>query len=478
MTMIRVHGKLGCHLCSRFPATAWLYACTQEHELDQIMPTPLISIVAPPMVDDAPDAFNMMAQVAEGYHMHPYIVKGIREREYTVSQVNKLVGQKENVFATIKAEDGSSSTCTPTDHPQIQGQQRDSAFISAVNACAAEHGIARNGMPLTAANTSTSHPASNTNTTPTKSGAIFTRHCTFMVCHSCRPFFIDRTYMSFETAMSGQRTALTEKEMLHLPLLDPFITRHLGLQSRPLPELPQTLQTQDSTNMTAVLTTTDDDTDDLSPDTAMTTDSELETLDMREAYPCPGRFHCQYWNPLHGCAYDNGFDDGLRALNHGFGPDPDLCRMTPENSTNSLRFAFGSIADTPGSMTSTTTSNSIPTPKTPSIIVTPMPTMDGEQSFGDSPHLRLSRVGKAASVSGARLDTIDEVFGEPSPRAASFLGVGLHGKISDDIFGRPLRNRLSSSSVGSEVSVEGGVALTEEAVVNASPDVATDNTND
>ena len=158
---------------------------------------------------------------------------------------------------------------------------------------------------------------------------------------------------------------------------------------------------------------------------------------------------CPLFTPDSGCAYDTGFDDGFRLLNHGFGPDPDLSRITPENSLSKLQQLRGSLHDTPGGASSTASSISLPTPSTaPLVPLTPV-----SVPFDEELSRRLGKSGKAVSM----LDFL------PSDRrrASTRLGLGLHGNDS-------------SSSFGSAVEVEGGVALTEEAVETGSPDILTD----
>lgn len=124
-------------------------------------------------------------------------------------------------------------------------------------------------------------------------------------------------------------------------------------------------------------------------------------------------------------------------MSHGFFEEFDVDRLTPENSHSQLRHMAASVANTPIGTSSTASSLSLPTPTT-SNLAPLLPESDMEDAGGKS--------GKARSVCG-----------------------------EFDAYGRKvgLSRKPSSSSLGSEVEVEGGVALTEEAVKSATPDIIT-----
>jgi hypothetical protein len=107
----------------------------------------------------------------------------------------------------------------------------------------------------------------------------------------------------------------------------------------------------------------------------------------------------------------------------------------------------GSVSDTPGRTSSSASSISLPTPIT--MPLTPgTPTI---QRFGDDIN---SKPGKAATVCGVL-----------SP------GINFsHARLS---VGSDMTGQDSHDSLGSEVEVEGGVALTEEAVETGLPDILT-----
>ncbi|KAI7544107.1 hypothetical protein KC331_g7001 [Hortaea werneckii] len=242
--------------------------------------------------------------------------------------------------------------------------------------------------------------------------------------------------------------ALTEEDIARLPMLNPQIVRGLGLRS--LHALPSSVVRSGSIDITMQRDWYDDDDhSDMTPISVTTSDLEMEEsrVDDDDPWPCPGAGYCPLWVPEAGCAYDSGFDDGLRALNHAFGYEPDTSRMTPENSRSQLRRVQSALQDTPGG-TSTASSVSLPTPSTAPLA----PLTPTDESFDEALSKRLTKSSKAVSM----LEILPSAERKANERRALIL-----------------RDNDSTHSVGSEMEVQGGVALTEEAVGTGQPDIMT-----
>ncbi|KAK3067943.1 hypothetical protein LTR53_014864 [Teratosphaeriaceae sp. CCFEE 6253] len=442
MTMDRVHGNLTCYMCTKTPAIGWLYVCTQDRELDQSAPLhdPDSFLIVP----NESSYYDVQARLTESLGIKACVVRGIRNRDYTFEQVDKLLEQKRHLLAIISRQENPSS-----DSPQPQGVR--TWVNAAADSIIATVGAAP-GLPVQAA-ADQAHITQSSAVDGGTSGALKTtkvqkQSCSFQVCHACRPIFRDRLYMSFDTMLSGRLPTISEHDIRKLRMLDPAIVSTWGLRSPPVLPLPSPPPSGSFDRSMNQGDGYDEDGSDWTPTSATITESDSDGQDDGDLYPCPGAGLCPLWDSHHGCAYDAGFDDGLRALNHGFGPDPDLSRITPEHSLNRLRRLRGSVSDTPGGSTSTASSISLPTPGfAPLTPITPV-----SQSFEEALTMRLSRLGKAATISGSLLARQQHSGG---------YGLGLHGKDS-------------SSSLGSEVEVLGGVALTEEAVETGVPDIRTD----
>ncbi|KAK0362957.1 hypothetical protein LTR91_002918 [Friedmanniomyces endolithicus] len=450
MTMDRVHGNLTCHMCGKV-GIGWLYVCTQDRDFDQLGSSNHSGNFS--LIPSDSGYYDVQARLAESIGITAGVVEGIRNRAYSVEQVDKLIQQKVHLLATIRRQETSSNSDSP------QAQTARSRTQSATESIIASVGITANppvqiSVSRTQVPNSDSTPTSQIDGTTGSSRKIKSKkqNCNFQVCHACRPFFKDRLYMSFEMMLSGHLPAITEEDVKKLPMLDPAIVRNLGVHGPYRSPIPTPLSTRFGRNVHQG-DGTDEDASDWTPTSATVSEaSDSDRQEEADLYPCPGAGICPLWSRYSGCAYDAGqFDDGLRALNHGFGPEPDLTRMTPDNSLTRLRRVRGSISDTPGGgSTSTASSISLPTPGfAPLTPITPT-----DQSFEDALTMRLSKPGKAATICGPYLSG--------KQRSGRYgLGLDLHGKDS-------------SSSLGSEVEVEGGVALRESAVQDGVPDILTD----
>ncbi|KAK1056246.1 hypothetical protein LTR33_013937 [Friedmanniomyces endolithicus] len=451
MTMDRVHSNLACHMCQKGPSIGWLYVCTQDRDFDQLMSSTHSGSSA--LLPNESSHDDVQARLAESVGITAGVVEGIRNRAYSVEQVDKLIQQKVHLLATIRGQEISSTSDSPQAKiARSRTQSATDSVIASVGTTAippVQISVSRTPLPNP---DSTSTSQSDGTTGSTRKIKSKKQNCNFQVCHACRPFFKDRLYMSFEMMLSGRLPAITEEDIKKLPMLDPAIVRNLGVHQPHRSSIPTPLSTRFGRNVHQG-DGTDEDASDWTPTSATISEaSDSDRQEEADLYPCPGAGICPLWSRYSGCAYDVGqFDDGLRALNHGFGPEPDLTRMTPDNSLTRLRRVRGSISDTPGGgSTSTASSISLPTPGiAPLTPITPT-----DQSFEDALTMRLSKPGKAATICGPYLTG--------KQRSGRYgLGLGLHGKDS-------------SSSLGSEVEVEGGVALRKSAVQDGVPDILTD----
>ncbi|EME85847.1 uncharacterized protein MYCFIDRAFT_82434 [Pseudocercospora fijiensis CIRAD86] len=415
MMMNRVHGQdLICGMCGSPSDLGWLYQCEQDDRIPQNESLP--DIDATPVIPDSSDYFDAKARVAEHLHMSSSVIQGIRNGDYDVDQIDRLIAQKEKLISVITEKESLSATAPPN---SVRNSFTAQNVISSIGSTyQAPHQNCRVSASLPASATSTPPvPREDNIATPTKQDSVLGKRsqnkCCFQVCHSCRPYFGDRAYENFETVLRNEPHFLNE--LKGLPIMDANIARNIGLR-QPLPHILRSFQSQQSMDIT-VHDSTDDASTQISVDwTPTNTNIEDESpLDSAELFPCPGPLQCPVWSRKSGCAYDAGFDDGKRAENHGF-----LSRITPENS---MSLFTGSVHGTPCEASSTASSISLPTPTR-------------------SPLAPL----KANSVCG-------ELNGENQK-------IGLRSS--------------SSSSLGSEIEVEGGVALTEEAVEARIPDIVTD----
>lgn len=449
MAMSRVYGHVTCSLCGRIPSMGWVYACQEDHLPGHYDPLPDIEVM-PVVVPDECHYFEARALVAEYLEMNQSIIQGIRRGDYDVDQVERLIDQRKHLIEVINEKDKTISAQATA--PSLPGLD----IIASVGASTVNNGNSEaplqggnnaSTLPMSPAGTPANTPFESTTTTPIKqeSQALLKQQkyaCHFQVCHSCRPFFHDRIYASFESVLAGN-FPLTLETAKTLPVIGRDVALNIGLRQ---PSMVRGLSTR-SQGSAEFAQYTDDNDVDISVDWTSTSGGESDDgsdlLDSAELYPCPGPGQCPVWSRQSGCAYDTGFDDGRRAMNHGFLVPEEADRLTPETSRNNLLHLINSIQDTPGGASSTASSVSLPTPATASL----SPFLPTNDTLDVTFHKQLRRTDKARSV------------GEYGARDSKLT---LHGKDSN-------------SSLGSEVEVEGGVALTEEAVESLSPDIITQN---
>ncbi|KAK3708327.1 hypothetical protein LTR37_011592 [Vermiconidia calcicola] len=418
--MNRLHGEHTCNFCGKVPSLGWVYSCQQDRLLQYKHFAP--STEALPTVSDSGDFFEAQAKVAETLGMSKSIIKQMREGEYSFDQTETLLQQRRHVLEVIKRAEDLSAHSTPSHSTSPSKFQLPAEnVIASVGAVPAVQHTSTSALPMSPAGTPANTPTESTTTTPTKHKKTKKLTCNFQVCHACRPFFQDRLYMSFEPMLNNKMPVVTEEEITTLPILDPKTVRNLGLRETAKPKLPA-IQTQNGLN--TAMHQADGYTDDSSDWTpTSTTNSYSESdlmLDEGDPFPCPGPGICPLASPIKGCAYDNGFDDGNRALNHGFTLDQGFDRAMYQDSYSRVRRMRGSDSTTPGGTSSTCSSISLPEPKSePLTPITP--------PFGRSN--RFEKMGKAATVTGAMASGSDPI------------------------------------------DVDGGVALTEEAVESRMPDI-------
>ena len=412
--------------------------------------------------------FNAMADMATQLKMSASVIAGIRAEHYDLDQINMLIAQKEHLNACIRqAEHPSEENTPPSLGATLRSHDPDTSIISSAGAKAAPAvkavGSSFTEMLGTAAGTPTNTPADSTTATPTKTqgkiSASTRTVCRSKICHTCRPFFQDRVCMNLESVLKGEQPAITEDEITHLPFLDPAVVRKLGLRMSPEPRRQYDRQSVDITDSyDGGAGNESPSSDDWTPTSKSSSEYDEDNEHSGDPYPCPGAGVCPLYSRQSGCAYDYGFDDGMRAVSHGYMTEHEWRsqideQLTPERSNYHLRRMKDSVSDTPGGTSSTASSISLPTPTTLPL----RPIDDLQEAFDEGLAMRFgSKTGKAATICGVMTDS--------SARSRRY--------------GQRMTGKDSNSSLGSEIEVEGGVALTEEAVETGVPDIITTDSAD
>ncbi|KAK8220145.1 hypothetical protein M8818_000561 [Zalaria obscura] len=235
--------------------------------------------------------------------------------------------------------------------------------------------------------------------------------CEFKCCTHCRPFLRERAYTSFEAVMYNEEPPLNDFEARRLHVVNAEIARGFGLRTvRASRRFPL------SESMESLQIPTDGQP---------STEHESPTTD-----PSSGD---ESWISSESSGSSSGDDHR----------ESEITRTPPAMHT--LRRVSGTIASSSPRSTSSTSTVSLPTPATN---YTP-DVLEHEHQMKALPY-RLK-------------DDKDSGIGSEIEKQSLGYGLGLIG----------MHQNGSSSSVGSEVEVDGGVALTEEAVGRHTPDIIT-----
>jgi hypothetical protein len=449
-------------MCGRLPDISWLYACRQDwlvaNQQDPVATATESAIVVP---DDS-NYFDVMARFASSIKMSPSVVKQIRDGHYNYNQVEKLIAQKEHLISTIKKMEGLSTENTPASlHSNVFRSHANIiaslGFSGAFSTSNQPHSDESPNSPTTAKQ---DHARKDSTTaSAAKQSQMKMDRCNYMVCHACRPFLSERLFVNIGSVVHGVYPAVTEDEAETLPVLDADVVRGFGLRQA-VTTTPRPLERSGSLDITLAQARQSDWEDEtplewtMSSNSSSLYDDDPQELPTFDPYPCPGPGVCPVYSRNSGCAYDShDFNDGQRALNHGY-VSPNqletasrLTHTTPERPRARLRRIEGSVSDTPGRTSSSASSISLPTPITMPLT----PSTPTVERYEDE---IVIKPGKAATVCGV-------------------LSPGLNLDHSRLSVGSDMSGKDSHESFGSEVEVEGGVSLTEEAVGTGLPDILT-----
>ncbi len=431
--MARSYGKHICHICSKVPELGFIYKCEQDHLLQIRNQVPSTETL--PLIPDHGNFFEAQAEIAKSLGMSASVVMQMRAGEYSYEQVKTLFAQRRNVIEVIKKTWKPATANTPPLPPTPPNKSTISSLSENIIASAGL-GIAplvpdtSNKLPVSSVGTPANTPNTSTANTPKRKAKSI--KCNFQVCHACRPYFSDRVPLSVGAVLNDEVPALTEDYMAKLPVRNAAILRDIGLREPAMPKISEKYE----------------DDNELSEGTSATSSglsedaSEME--EESDAFPCPGTGSCPSYCFSEGCIYDSGFEDSLRAVPQSLTLDREKYNMlTIDRSDQTYDASAGDIEMTsPSGTASNASSISLPEPYI--LPLTP-------------PSLPFARASSFENFGGKNM-RLDGTLTENSGQYYSFPMYSLTGRA---------RSRKSES----EVDVEGGVALTEEAVETGVPDI-------
>jgi hypothetical protein len=443
--MDRIFGRHQCQLCMRFPSMGWLYVCRQDERFDETCPS----------MDSTLNAYNaakdssLRDQLKAVNLSESVIETAERGGVYTTDQLDTLMVQKvrlhQVIDTAIDRRNNESACCTPTTKLVGLGintgdptARKDSAMSDAApkapqlgrstennppnNDGAGTDAFALAEQDLNAGNNKSDPPVTPLKS-KTDSGAP---PCTMKVCHHCRPYYKDRIFLSLGAVIADEVPPVTPQEAISLRVSNVEIVRNLGLRHPPQRRL---LTDEDGEYFTGEVLPSSD-----SQYTIQTTQSETE--DLRLLRQGPRNFY----------NVNVDAEDELKRDFQRFG------------FRNSLKHSLKQMFRPSRESSSEGSTITLPLPRT-GIHRERWADEADEFDLGTLKRVRshrrvtLERENESSQSSGGFTSDIDHVDGSSSSSCYS---------------------DYSSLSEGSEVEVEGGVALTEESVEKHTPDIITE----
>lgn len=261
-----------CHMCNRIPTIGFIYACQQDsrHQHDTEMPR---SPKSPKMMTKiknrrAPNELELLG-------FSESVIKAAAAGHYTKQQLQKLKAQKKAVADIIVQ--------ALQDNEDLKARQGAPPVLLAEKLAALEVKTEPDEKNQTLyKESSRRHRARKSSF----SKAI--QPCEFKVCHTCRPFSRDRTFVSFEAVFANEVTMPGAWSPEYMPVADAGILRRMNYISD-------------------------------------MTDSSEEEVD--------------YHNELGITTPDSGIDGMINSLNHGF-KTPDSMVSSSGSSTYGFRMSW------------------------------------------------------------------------------------------------------------------------------------------
>ncbi|KAA8618586.1 hypothetical protein PtrSN002B_008369 [Pyrenophora tritici-repentis] len=230
--MDRVFGHdLQCQVCGRSPSIGFLYECKQDRDFVN-----LVDLLSP-QVDKIKPCKSSLRQELEAIGLSESIILTAEKGHYTDKQLEKLKNLKLELNEIISMTEEAS-------------QVND--FVSKLTA-----------MVRTPYATDGTY-----NSVPTKKSL----GCTFRACHTCRPYYRDRVYISFVGVVNAEFSPMTREDIQRLPTKSAKIMSTIGTKTYKLPSS-MTLDTMPSTIPTLTSFATSADVPYPPPSTASTSSS-------------------------------------------------------------------------------------------------------------------------------------------------------------------------------------------------------------
>ncbi|KAF2632984.1 hypothetical protein BU25DRAFT_427760 [Macroventuria anomochaeta] len=415
--MDRIYGRdQQCYVCGREPSIGFLYECRQDCNSPSLQ-----DLLSSQEKEGIVRPKSPLRSELEDIGLSESIIRTAEQGHYTPAQLDVLKTQKQELKQIIE--------------DSVQGRQINDV-------------VAKLAAFATA-------PSNNDGAMNSK-GKDTSATCAFRACHTCRPYYRDRVFISFAAVVSADFPPISREDVQHLPTKSARVMCSIGVSHNSSTtrighdEPPFTAQT------TITFATSTD-----APHTASTTTSESSELtfkttqtdvDELRALRRPRR---RFYNIGHRSSGEIARD---------------LSRIPPLLSRQGLKFAIQGIFHQGRDSSSSGSMITLPVPRTGTVRDSSAARPVGDFDIGALRRVRRQKERNELR-NGTYVGGFEDVGTTPhtakqgtahSPHASD--GEGSCSSESDF-------SVYSCISEGSEVEVEGGVALTEEAVESHTPDI-------
>jgi hypothetical protein len=265
-----------CYVCGRSPSIGFLYECRQDSDAESLHD--LLSQDA----EKTEPAKSELRRELERIGLGESIIVTAESGHYTKAQLNKLKELKLELRQTIadtrqasQANDAMSQLAAMAKVPS----NTDGTFNSTPTTTELVSNTEQSTPPWKRRRLA-SNPIEQIADSPQKPLG-----CNFRACHTCRPYYRDRLYISFQAVLNAEFPPMTLGDIEELPTKSAKIMRTIGTKAQPLPSS-MTLDTSPSTlpTSTSFATSTDaphtasSNTTDSSELTFKTTQTDIEEI--------------------------------------------------------------------------------------------------------------------------------------------------------------------------------------------------------
>jgi hypothetical protein len=444
-----------CDVCGHSPLLGFLYECRQDCD------TPSLHDLLSKNNDDPTEVVKSdMRLQLQWLGLSESVIITAEQGHYTVAQLEKIKTQKKDLRQIISdslqgshinnaAAKLAALVQTPSKHDGASNSTMSRDVVSELEKFSSSHVLCLDisWLYLCSTDTYQSPPA-----------------CKLKACHTCRPYYRERVYISFQSVLNAEFPPVTRNDVDMLPTKSAQVMKTIGNRAHSI----HSLSTSDTTPLSLpILTSLAASTD--APPTASTSTSASSDLTFKTTQTDLDMISAQH-RPRR-----RFYKMSERNLG-------DIARESSRQSTiltrQSLRTTFQGIFRPSRNSSSSRPNITLPSPRTD--------TMRDSNSSRDVDKFDLLALRKGRREKGGNkfnngnyVKDYEDVHAhtsaakplEQTTRTSALYAPDNELATQEDSTSDSNTSMYTCLPEGSEVKVDGGVALTEEAVETHTPDI-------